>query len=440
MKTMTSYFYSTIALVLFLSFSLNGFAQGKKVEKTYKWLYQVDENVKFTFQNYDCDLIIHTWDKPRIEYHMAVNATLKKESDADKLDAYLEKLDFSHSTGSVEFNNRFWTSKKTIMGKKTITLKGGGKLVFSEFKMKGELWIPKSSILNLESKYSEIKLDDINGRLSLNLYNDKLYGGAVNSPMILVAKYSNLEFKDVKDLDADLYNTNIECGDAGDLDFVSKYSDVKTGNAGKITIDAYNDKYSFENTGDIKFIDKYSDLNAKISGHIWLECYNSTVNLVSAQDVELSSKYGKYTIDSARNLNISTGYNDKFEIGSLHALNISESKYGDYEVLYLESSLLLKDGYSDKFYVTETGKFKEAKVNGKYIEVEMALDKELSYRFKADVKYPKFDIDEEAMNVRIKIKEGSDLQMEAVKGQEREGMPAFFVNGYEMAITLTEKL
>ena len=29
--------------------------------------------------------------------------------------------------------------------------------------------------------------------------------------------------------------------------------------------------------------------------------------------------------------------------------------------------------------------------------------------------------------------------MEAIKGTESEGMPSFFVNGYDMAITLTEQ-
>ena len=262
----------------------------------------------------------------------------------------------------------------------------------------------------------------------------------MNSPLSIKAKYSTLEFKNVKDIEADLYNTNIETGDIGDLVVVSKYSDFRTGNTGKVNINTYNDKYSFDNTGDIKFIDKYSDLNAKIVGHIQLDCYSSTVNLISAEDIELKSKYGKYDIEGARNLNISTAYSDNFKIGSLHSLNINESKYCVYKVNHLESSLLLKDGYSDKFFVTKTGDFKGAKVNGKYIDVEMALDKNLSYRFKANVKYPKFEINEEAMNVRVKIKEGSELQMEAIRGDESEGMPAFFVNGYEMAITLTENL
>ena len=80
------------------------------------------------------------------------------------------------------------------------------------------------------------------------------------------------------------------------------------------------------------------------------------------------------------------------------------------------------------------------KLNGKYILLEMATEKSLSYSFRANVKYPNFDINEEAMDMRIKIEEGSDLQMEAIKGAETEGMPSFFVNGYEMAVTLTENL
>lgn len=438
MKTTKTYFYSAIFTFLFLAMGLEGFAQSKKIDKTYTWKYKVDESVKFTFNNYDCNLIIHTWDKAEIEYRMEVNATLKTGDEAGKLDAYLEKLEFSHSAGNVEFDNRFWTSKKSVMGRSTITLRKGGKLRFSEFKMKGEMWVPEDCLLNLKSKYSEINMDNIKGRLSLELYNDKLYGGTLANPLILAAKYSTLEFKDVKDIEADLYSTNIECGDAGDLEIVSKYSDFRTGNAGKITIDAYNDKFSFGNTGDIKFTDKYSDLNASISGHIRLDCYNSTVNLVSVQDVEINSKYGKYSIEEARNLNISTTYSDHFKMGTLNSLNINESKYGDFKVEHLESSLLLRDGYSDKFFVSKTGDFKEVKVDGKYIDLTMGLDKELSYRFKANVKYPKFDINEEAMDVKVKIKEGSDLQMEAVKGVASEGMPAFFVNGYEMAITLSE--
>lgn len=440
MKWMRTYFFSALAISVCLTMGMNGFGQGKKIEKSYQWYYDVDEHMKFTFNNYDCDLTIHTWDKPEIEYKMSVDVTLKTEEDAERLDSYIENLEFSHSVGSVEFNNRFWTSKKSVVGKKTITLKGEKTIRFVEFKMKGEMWIPENCIFYLSSKYSEIDVEDLNGRVYLDLYNDKFFGGSMNSNIKIKAKYSTLEFENLKDIEANLYNTDIEAGDIGSLQVESKYSNLKVGDAGKIEINAYSDKYSFGNTGDIKFIDKYSDLKALKSEHIELDCYNSTVNITAVEDVDLKSKYGKYEIEHIRNLNITTAYNDKYRIGSLGILNIDESKYSVFKIDHLESSLLLKEGYSDKLFVTKTGAFKGMKVNGKYVVVEMALDKDLSYRFRANVKYPKFDIMEESMNVRRKIKEGSELEMEAIKGVESEGMPSFFINGYEMAVTLTEQL
>lgn len=439
MKQKKAYIYSIIAIAICLTMSVNGYGQGKKLEKTYKWTYKVNEDVKITFNNYDSDLVIHTWDKQEIAFDMSVKATLKTAEDAKRLDNYLGNLEFSHSTGSVQIDTRYWTSKKAVMGRKTMTLKGAKTVRFSEYKMKGEIWVPENCRLVLRSKYSEIQAKSLKGVLSLDLYNDKWYGGDVNTAINIIAKYSNLEFEEMKDVEADLYNSDVEAGNIGNLNAVSKYSNFHVGDAGKVVINAYNDKYSFGNTGDIKFTDKYSDLKALNAGRVELDCYTSTVGVILAEDIYLKSKYGNYNLDSAANLNIISAYSDKFEIKKLNALSIEESKYCDVKLDHLERSLLLKDGYSDKFHIKNAGSLNEVKVNGKYVVLEMALEKEFSYRFEANVKYPKFEIPEEDMNTKIKIKEGSELQMKAIKGVESEGMPSFFVNGYDMAVTLTEQ-
>ena len=439
MKLKKRYFSSILAITACLTLGINGYGQVKEIDKSYHWSYQVNTDVSFDFNNYDCDLTIHTWDKPEIAYTMTVDATLKTEEDARRLDGYIENLEFSHSVGRVKFDNRFWTSKKAVMGKKTIGLKGEKTIRFSEFKMQGEMWIPENCVLNLTSKYSEIEVDDLNGRVQLDLYNDKVYGNAVKGNMKLAAKYSTLEFAEMKDIEADLYNTTVEAGNIGNLSIVSKYSRFKAENAGRVDIDAYNDKYALGIAGDIRFIDKYSDLTAERTGHTELDCYNSTVEITRAGDVELKSKYGSYDFTVARNLNISTAYTDKYEIESLRSLNVTDSKYGVYKIGFLENSLFLGEGYSEKLFIDGSGNLKEVKVNGKYVVLELGIDETVNFRFKADVKYPNFDINEEAMNIKIKIKEGSGLKMEAVKGTESEGMPSFFVNGYDMAVTLTEQ-
>jgi hypothetical protein len=440
MKEIKTYFYSILLVSIFLVPGSLSYGQGKEIDKTYQWKQEVSGAVKYTFSNYDCKLTVHTWDRSEIEYKLSINATLKSEEDARELDAFIKNLEFSASANHVEFNNRFWTGKKVIMGRKTMTLKGNKSIRFSEFRMEGEMWIPENCFLNLNSKYAEIYLEDLNGRLNLDLYNDKVYGKSVGGHTEINAKYSKLEFTGLKDINADFYNTDLEAATIANLNIQSKYSNFRVGDAGEIDMDSYSDKYFFENTGDIKFIAKYSDLDSKISGDIELDCYNSTVNVQSAQTIDLISKYGKYAIDGCHNLNISSAYNDTYKLASIASLRVSESKYSVFKIDHLEKSLLLKDGYSDKFFISKTGDIKEVKLTGKYVLMELALDKALSYKFEADVKYPKFNIHEEDMDVKRKIKEGSDLKMEAIKGVESEGMPAFFVNGYEMAITLTEEL
>jgi len=439
MKRMKTFFYSTLIIGLCCTVTLPGFAQGKKVQKTYTWKYRVNEDVRFKFQNYDSDLVIHTWDQPNIEYKMHLDITLKKEEDARRLDSYIEDLSFNHTAGNVEINSKFWRNRKNIMGKKTFDVQGEKTFRYEEFKMKGELWIPAQCNLILVSKYSGIDLEDLAGNVSLDLYNDKLFGGNILGDLKLAASYCNLELKELKDIEASLYDTDIEAKAIGDLVVSSKYSKLNTGDAGKLDINAYNDKYSFDNTGDVKFIDKYSDLTTGISGNVELDCYNSSITMTGTSDIELKSKYGNYEIGKAKNLNISSAYDDSYRIEALKTLNITESKYGTYKIGELTSSLLVREGYTDKFIVSKTGPgYDGMKVDGKYLNIQIAIEDDLQFRFKASVKYPKFDINEEAMNVKIKIKESSQLEMEAIKGVEKEGMPAFIVNGYEVALAFTE--
>lgn len=348
MRRINTFFFSIVAICASLTAGLDTFGQGKNIDKTYRWKINVDPQGHFTFNNYDCDLTIHTCDKPEIQYALSVDATLKSEEDASRLDGYIGGLEFSQPSGGVQFDNRFWTKRVNTKFKKTITL---------------------------------------NGEVYLDLYNDRLFGNNVNSKIHLIAKYSTLEFKKMKDIEADLYNTDIETGEIGNLVVLSKYSNLKAGDAGRVNINAYNDKYTFGNNGDLKFIDKYSDLKAVNTGHLNLDCYNSTVSVSTAEEVDLNSKYGKYELAGARSLKITSAYNDNYKIEKLGA-----------------------------------------------------LDKSLSYKFVADVKYGKLDINEEVMNVKKMIKDGPQLEMEAIKGIEKEGMPAFFVNGYEIAVTLTDQL
>ena len=117
MKQKNIYFFSVLTLVLAMMTGPGLYGQDKTLEKDFRWSRAVQGQEQFTFTNYDCNLTIHTWDRQEIEYLMSVTATLRSEEDAGKLNNAIEGMDFSESMGGVQFDNRFWTSRKSIREK-----------------------------------------------------------------------------------------------------------------------------------------------------------------------------------------------------------------------------------------------------------------------------------------------------------------------------------
>lgn len=439
MKLTRVYSCKNVMIALLLAGSAFLFGQDNHVNRTYQWKYQVSGEPSLDFKNYNCDLTIHTWDKSSIEYILSVEAKMKTGEDARTLESYLDNMDFSHSGGKVGIESSFWKNRISKGKQTTMELKSGEKVRYSDFTIKGDLWIPSGCFLNMESKYSRIEIEDLEGSASFDLYNDKLYGGNVDGHLEIEDKYSTIQFSGIRDIKADLYSTDFEADKMGSLSVTSRYSKFRTGDAGDIKIDGYSDKYSFASTGEIEIVCKYTDLRAETSGNLKMEGYDSNAYIEELEDLTIKSKYGKYELGKVRHLRISSSYSDNFQVGSLNSLEISESKYGTYDIESLAQYLDLNDGYSDKFTVSSTGSsFAGLNLKGKYVKSQVAVDPGLSYRFEANVKYPRFDINEEEMDVRVKIKESSSLEMKAVKGKETEGMAAFIVNGYQMSLSLTD--
>lgn len=437
MKTMKKLFFSV--LIVSLSSGLIFAGTSTALQKTYTWKYNINKDGTVKFDNYDCNLTIHIWDKAEAEYHMMVDAKTRSDEDAVVLDKYLQELKFSNSATMVSFRDVFWETRNNILGRMTMKLEGGKSISLTEMSMKGELWIPATCHLELESKYSEVNMEDFSGTLSLDLYSDTYYGGKLSGKTDIVDKYSTMEFKDMKDMKADLYSSKLEAANLGNLNIVSKYSKFTAASAGRVDIDAYSDKFEINRTGDIKFVGKYSDLKTDVAGQLELDCYEGTIVINEAKDIKMTSKYADFQFGSVGNVTVTSSYSDKFSAGKLTTLKISDSKYCNYKVDELTSSVTESDGYEDKFHIMKTGnELKEVNIDGKYIEIELMIPKTLDYRFRARIQYPKLDMNESALKSRVKIVQGDQVEYDAVKGIEKEGMPLISVTGYEMSLKITE--
>ncbi len=439
-KTMKRLLFSA-AILLFLTGGLTSqaFASGKSIKKTYTWNYKINADASVEAGNYDCDLVIHTWDKNEAEYRLIVDMDARSDNDAETLNTYLDGMTFSHSATNASFDNKFWSSRNNILGRMTMKLKNGKTIGLSSFDMKGELWIPKGCSLIFSSKYSEISMEDFSGPVSIDLYNDKFYGGALEGKASLTDKYSTIEFRDISDMKANLYNSRLNGGNSGDLDIQSKYSKVTFKTSGKVDINGYNDNYTFTKTGDVTITAKYTDLKTEASGNADISFYEGTVAIGSVKDLNIKSKYADYDFDVAGKCSISSSYNDRLAAGKINSLAINESKYCSYKADNLTESLTENDGYNDKLSIGAVGAdFRKFQVNGKYLEATLNIPKTMDYRFKADISYADLDINESSFKPVVKINNGSKLEYDAVKGTEKEGMPLIEADGYEITLRIKE--
>ena len=440
MKTMKISIFRTSAALLLSVIFVSACAGAKDIQRTFSWKFNVNRDANVAMVNYDCNLTIHTWDKAETEFRMTVDAETKSEEDTKTLENYLQGLTFSNSPSSVTFNNTFWESRNTIMNKTTMKLKNGKTVNLVSMKISSELWIPSTCRFDLNSKYSQITMDDLSGPLTLDLYNDNLIGGNLFSDAEISDKYSTMEFSNTKNIRANIYSSKLNAGNSGNINIVSKYSRVNIKSCKTLTVNAYNDKYNIPQTEDVTFTAKYSDLVTENSGNLKADMYEGTITMENAGNVEIESKYALYMLSNAGKCSVSSSYNDKLTSRKLTSLKVVQSKYSNFRIDIIDESVKDLDSYNDTFTISETGNaFTGLTLTGKYTKTTLTLPAALSYHFKSVVKYPDFNINESAMKHISKIVDGSDVKWDAIKGNGSEGIPVIEVNGYSMSLTINEK-
>ncbi|HDZ42221.1 MAG TPA: hypothetical protein ENH59_11175 [Bacteroidetes bacterium] len=437
MKTRKILLFS-LSLCIITIFGLKT-ADGQDIDKTYKWNYKVNTDTWVVLDNYDTDMEIHTWDKPEIEFHMTIQAEFRNQDDASDVDAYLRDLEFKSTAGRTEINSKFWKSRTNIMGFSTMVLEGFNKVRYKKFKMECAIWIPQNASLELNTKYSEINMDDIDGELKLDSYDDELYAGSVGGTASITAKYSEMAFTGMKDIVADLYSCELATGNAGNMKIITKYSDIDSENIGILDIDSYEDDFTIKNCSDIKYIAKYSELTTGQAGKLVADNYECEFAADRITDARIESKYSEFDITTAGTIDITSFYEDNLTAEKIRSLNIEKTKYGDFEIEEIEKKFTVKSAYEDDFSVDRLGmKLEELNINGKYLNIELGVAFNFDCRLKATIKYPEMNIDDNIFKTKIHIKDGSNLEYEGIKGTEKEGMPELVVKGYEVNLKVSE--
>ncbi|MBT8350231.1 MAG: hypothetical protein KJO26_03215 [Deltaproteobacteria bacterium] len=435
-------FYSRLwGIALFIPLLIQANAQ-EQLDETYTWDFDVNPNAKIVLANYDCDMQITTSETNKVQLELNLQAESISDEDMQTLVDFMDGLDFNASADRVELSTKIYRKMNSIhlgvASKIDVLLLNGEKVKLKKFKVKAALKLPDDARFEFQSKYSKIFMDNIM-ELTLNSYDDKIYGKDVLLPSKIQSKYSDLEFNNMNNITMSLYDDNFTAAKTGHLKIESKYTNFEIEEAGNIQIVGYDDNMNFVRTGNISLKTKYTKLSAEKAGTLLLDIYDSNIEISKITDLSISnSKYSKYIFNELNDVKVVKSYDDHFELGETNSLKVNESKYTKYIIDLLKVGARLT-GYDDDLHIdrAETS-FKYLDVDEKYGNIKISIPVQLALKIDSKTKYGKLNFEESDFETRVRIKDGSEQEYIGFRGSESEGMPYIIIRGYDVSLSLNQ--
>lgn len=168
----------------------------------------------------------------------------KAEAIANQIDFY-----FSISEGTVnartEFTDRFKSSQN--------------------FKISYTINIPIDRHLNIENKYGDVTLGNLNADGKFNIQYGNIYGRNLKAPgakpIQLELKFGNATFGNIDALDAVIAYAKFSSGNITTADLESQYSIIKTDDIQTLQVDSKYDNYALRSIEKVRIESKFTSWN-----------------------------------------------------------------------------------------------------------------------------------------------------------------------------------
>ncbi|MCB0495159.1 MAG: hypothetical protein KDC79_03430 [Cyclobacteriaceae bacterium] len=443
----------------------------KKIDKTFTGKQVLEVNHKYG------DLEVRASNDNTVKVDARLSIEAKTEEDAQKvIDNFT--MDFQEAGNKLTITTKFESiTWNTINGRTSITFKDGTKVKGIEnIELFFTLYVPKLQELTLSNKYDDIHIyDDLTTNLSVVLNSGVFQGENIKGNVSLDAKYSKMKLKNTSgNADINLYDTDVEMGNAQAVKLFSKYSGITMGAINGITHESYDDNVSIGvNTGELSLKTKYSEYTIKGATKANINSYDDVIdvgNVKGALDIETKysnfkvgsftnatiisndddfvmgggakstlkaeSKYSEFRIDKLDQVEFTSSYDDQFEIDQLGIFKAS-TKYGEFTIGQLEKSLSMVTN-DDNLTVKQLGSgFTGATLGGKYSTFNLNIPSGLKYQLDAKLTYGKISYPEANFDLSVHIEKGSTKEIKGkVKGASDASPKITIEDAYDCEVYL----
>ncbi len=381
-----------VTILILISNTIKAQEQKESFDK----IYPLSATGNLEFNCYDTDLKVKTWNKDEVKLTGEIIITGGDKEDQDKLFEVFKNPEITQGLNSLKIFTNLAKNTITVGPITTITLVNGNKIKINKYTAKYTLWIPESVAFILKSKYNDIEIAPLKGKIMFDLYDADLTLAGFGSDAQFDLKYSNASIGKGGNAILNVYDSDIEAIELNNVNIESKYSGITIGIANALKVNSYDDDVVFEKANSLISVAKYSDF--KIKGDLNtanLDFYDSDITGLNIGQLMLTGKYSEVKAGNVNQLYIKNIYDSDIRLAEVGDFICDESKY-DYIVFSgIKTSVKMQDAYDSDLIVGKVDQsFKFFEGNFKYCSINMPLDPALNFSLEfettyGEVKYPK---------------------------------------------------
>ncbi len=394
MKTLKQIFniVLTFTIVGLTVGSINGQERKEKFEKT----FQIKAPGEFNFSCYDTDLKVNTWQKNEVKLMGEIMIKGGDQKDQDELIEIFKNPEVSESTNSLSIETNMASSTVIFGPFMKMTLVNGKKVKIDKYTAKYTLWIPESIAFSLKSKYNNIDIAKLAGKVQFDLYDADLTMLSYGKDSRFNLRYSSASIGTGGDAILDIYDSEIEAIQMGHVEMNSKYSEIDIKKINTLDFNSYDDELILGEINSLKSEAKYS--NYEITGDMencLIDFYDSDLDAQNIKKLILTGKYSSIEAHNVGEVTINTIYDSNLKLGHVGKFSCSESRYDEMKFEQIDKSIVFDSAYELALNVNTVGKeFEKFKGDFKYGSVVLPLDSTLEFYLKfqttySDVDFPK---------------------------------------------------
>ncbi|MFH0755663.1 MAG: hypothetical protein V2B15_00055 [Bacteroidota bacterium] len=288
MKTMNRILFRSAGLlptpafwlvVLALLWGTGVSAQDLSAKLNVRKQYPVSRETTVEVQNKYGTIQVVTWNKDSVAMEVDISLTESSASRLRKLKDDIS-IDFTRTSKYILAKTKFKSESGRISSElKSIsnTLSGSNKHVEINY----TLYIPAYLDLVLNNKFGDIYLDNLQGSVDIELSNGVLKASQLDGVSNMSLSFANGMIKSLGSGTLNLSYSEIELGDAGQLDLTSKSSKLQADSVNVLKINSRRDNLYFQRV-------EYFYGNSNFT-QVWIN------DFLRESDVHM--KYGKLTIE-----------------------------------------------------------------------------------------------------------------------------------------------